>query len=82
MGHVFLLTLEINAPIEIIDSKMTKKIKICFVIPTLTQGGAERVVVTLINHLDRERFSVSLMVVNMKDEMYLSEFDQTLMLLT
>ena len=52
---------------------MSGRKKIFFVIPTLTQGGAERVFVTLINHLDRKLFSVSLIVINMRDEMYLEE---------
>jgi glycosyltransferase involved in cell wall biosynthesis len=52
---------------------MTEKIKICFIIPTLTQGGAERVLVTLIKHLARSKFQISLMVVNMHEQMYLKE---------
>jgi glycosyltransferase involved in cell wall biosynthesis len=52
---------------------MTEKIKVCFIIPTLTQGGAERVLVTLIKHLDRSKFQISLMVVNMHEQMYLKE---------
>jgi len=46
------------------------KRKLFFIIPTLTQGGAERVIITLINHLDKNEFEISLLVVSMKDEVY------------
>ena len=52
---------------------MTVKKDIFFIIPTLTQGGAERVIITLIKHLDRTRFCITLMVVNMQDEIYMKE---------
>jgi len=47
--------------------------KIFFIIPTLTQGGAERVIVTLIKYLDRSKFKITIMVVNMNEEVYKSE---------
>ncbi len=47
------------------------KKKIFFIIPTLTQGGAERVIITLINHLEISKFCITLMVVNMQDEVYM-----------
>lgn len=37
---------------------------LCFVVPSLRHGGAERVVVTLLRHLDRSRFRLSLIVVD------------------
>ena len=40
---------------------------IAFVIPTLTGGGAERVIVTLVKYLDRRRFRVTLAVVDTRD---------------
>jgi len=46
------------------------KKKLLFIIPTLTQGGAEQVIITLLNHLDKDKFSLSLMVINMQDEVY------------
>ena len=52
---------------------MTAKKDICFIIPTLTQGGAERVIINLIKHLDRTQFCITLMVVNMRDEIYSKE---------
>ncbi len=38
------------------------KVKLLMVIPSLQGGGAERVMVHLLNHLDRDRFSVHLYV--------------------
>lgn len=40
--------------------------KVLFLIPTLTGGGAERVIVTLLQHLDRSRFQAVLAVVDMR----------------
>lgn len=40
--------------------------KVLFLIPTLTGGGAERVIVTLLQHLDRSRFQPVLAVVDMR----------------
>ena len=39
-----------------------EKIKILMVIPSLDGGGAERVMLHIINHLDREKFEVYLYV--------------------
>ena len=47
--------------------------KIFFIIPTLTQGGAERVIVTLIKYLDRSKFNITIMVVDMNEEVYIKE---------
>lgn len=40
---------------------------VLFIIPTLTGGGAERVIVTLAKHLDRRRFRITLAVVDTRD---------------
>ncbi len=40
---------------------------VVFIIPTLTGGGAERVIVTLARHLDRRRFRITLAVVDMRN---------------
>ena len=37
------------------------KIKILFMIPTLGQGGAEKVLVNLVNNLNKERFDVTVL---------------------
>ncbi|HEU5295303.1 MAG TPA: glycosyltransferase [Burkholderiaceae bacterium] len=42
-------------------------------IPTLTGGGAERVVVTLLQHLDRARFDLTLAVVDLRDAVFRAE---------
>lgn len=47
--------------------------KVFFIIPTLTQGGAERVVVTLLKFLDKSKFKATLMVVDMNEEVYREE---------
>lgn len=41
--------------------------RVLFIIPSLCGGGAERVVVTLLQHLDRTRFDLALAVVNTRD---------------
>lgn len=47
--------------------------KLFFIIPTLTQGGAERVIVTLLKFLDKTKFKATIMVVNMEEEVYSEE---------
>jgi glycosyltransferase involved in cell wall biosynthesis len=47
--------------------------RVLFLIPTLTGGGAERVIVTLLQHLDRDRFDLSLAVVDMRDAAFHDE---------
>ena len=37
-----------------------KKIKILFLIPTLGHGGAERVLINLVNHMDQDKFDITL----------------------
>lgn len=39
-----------------------KKIKILFMIPSLAEGGAEKVLVNLVNNMNRERFDITLQV--------------------
>ncbi|MEO7392398.1 MAG: glycosyltransferase [Ramlibacter sp.] len=43
---------------------------VLFLIPTLTGGGAERVIVTLLTHLDRSRFRAILGVVDTRGEVF------------
>jgi len=50
--------------------------KIFFIIPTLTQGGAERVIVTLLKFLDKSKFKATIMVVNMNEEVYSGEIPE------
>jgi glycosyltransferase involved in cell wall biosynthesis len=52
---------------------MAAQQRVLFLIPTLTGGGAERVVVTLLNHLDRSKFHLSLAVVTTREARYLEE---------
>ena len=39
------------------------KIRILFLIPTLKNGGAERVLVNLVNHMDHEKFDITLQTI-------------------
>jgi glycosyltransferase involved in cell wall biosynthesis len=48
-------------------------LRVLFVIPTLHGGGAERVVVTILRHLDRNRFRPTLVVVDLHGEVYANE---------
>jgi glycosyltransferase involved in cell wall biosynthesis len=50
-----------------------KRIKVLFFIPALVPGGAERVTTTLLRNLSRERFDVSLAVVNQQDSVFSDE---------
>lgn len=47
-----------------------KRIKVLFLIPTLTGGGAERVVVTLLNHLSRVDFLLSIAIVDTRHAVF------------
>jgi glycosyltransferase involved in cell wall biosynthesis len=46
---------------------------ILFIIPSLQGGGAERFIVTLLKHIDRSKFQLSLAIVNTQDAVYLSD---------
>jgi glycosyltransferase involved in cell wall biosynthesis len=46
---------------------------VLFLIPTLRGGGAERVIVTLLRHLDRSRFRLVLAVVDTSGAVYLND---------
>ncbi len=43
---------------------MKEKSHILFVMPKLNTGGAERVIINIINHLDRDSFNISLILFN------------------
>jgi hypothetical protein len=49
------------------------RLNILFVIPTLTGGGAERVFVTLLRYFDRQRFRLTLAVVDTRNAAFLQE---------
>jgi glycosyltransferase involved in cell wall biosynthesis len=49
------------------QSSEQSKTRLLFLIPTLSGGGAERVVVTLLQHLDRARFELALAVVDSRN---------------
>lgn len=48
------------------------KVSICFIIPLLTAGGAEKVFTTLCKYLDKSRYNITLIVLNKKGS--LSDF--------
>ena len=41
-----------------------QRTNVVFVLPALTAGGAERALITLMNNIDRERFSSELITIN------------------
>jgi serine acetyltransferase len=43
-----------------------KKIKLLFILPLLNGGGAERVIINLLNHLDRDKFTIILVLLEKK----------------
>ncbi len=47
--------------------------RVLFLIPTLAGGGAERVAVTLLNHLDRSKFDLSLAVLDTRGAVFLDQ---------
>jgi glycosyltransferase involved in cell wall biosynthesis len=47
--------------------------KILFLIPSLAAGGAERVVVNLLRHIDRSKFRLVLGVVNLRSAVFLDD---------
>lgn len=49
------------------------RLHIVILIPSLKGGGAERVMVTLLKHLDRSRFRLTLAVVDMREAVYRNE---------
>jgi glycosyltransferase involved in cell wall biosynthesis len=55
------------------NSMDRSRTKILFLIPTLTSGGAERVIVNLLRHLDRSKFELILAVVNLDSAVFLDD---------
>lgn len=47
--------------------------RVLFIIPSLCGGGAERVIVTLLRHLDRSKFRLALAVVDMRSAVFLRD---------
>ena len=52
-----------------------QKIKICYIIGTLNQGGAERQFVELIKNIDKEKFEVYVLVYSQKEIFYTELLD-------
>ena len=49
---------------------MTTKRKILFIIPTMRGGGAERVLIDVLNRFDFERYKVTLLLINKDGDLY------------
>ena len=49
------------------------RLHILFISPTLTGGGAERVFITLLRHFDRQRFRLTLAVVDTRNAVFLKD---------
>jgi glycosyltransferase involved in cell wall biosynthesis len=54
---------------------------ILFIIPDLTAGGAQRVVTTILRKFNRNRFTATLIVVDLKDEVFASALPDDIQLL-
>jgi glycosyltransferase involved in cell wall biosynthesis len=52
---------------------MSRKISVLFILPSLQGGGAERVILTILRHLDRDRFSIALAVIDARDPVLASD---------
>jgi glycosyltransferase involved in cell wall biosynthesis len=50
--------------------------QVLFLIPTLAGGGAERVIVTLLRHLDRSKFRLALAVVSTRAAVFLDDLPE------
>jgi glycosyltransferase involved in cell wall biosynthesis len=57
------------------------KTKLLFIIPSLRAGGAERVIVNLLRHLDKSKFDIILIVINMQDAVYTEELPNDIQIL-
>lgn len=55
------------------DKNFSRRITVLFLIPSLCGGGAERVITTLLKHLDRTRFKLVLGVVSMRGAVFSKE---------
>lgn len=51
----------------------TRKLSVLFVLPSLQGGGAERVVLTVLRHMDRNRFAVSLAVIDGRSPTFVAD---------
>ncbi len=59
----------------------TSQTKVLFIIPSLRAGGAERVIVNLLRHLDRSKFVLILAVVNMQGAVYAEDLPNDIQLI-
>ena len=50
-----------------------RPVRVLFLIPNLTVGGTERVIVTLVNHLDRSKFDLTIGVLDTRGAAFLKE---------
>ena len=50
-----------------------RKYKIIIFIPHLAEGGAQKMIINLLKALDKEKFEIHLVIVNTKDEVFLSQ---------
>jgi len=55
---------------------MKDKKTVLFLIPTLTAGGAERVIITLLKNIDRTRFALKIAVVDTREEVFVDEIPE------
>lgn len=61
------------------DTKKTvMRKKILFILPTLSSGGAERVILNIIKYLDRNKYEIFLVIINTRDAVYLKEIPENI----
>lgn len=54
------------------DVSSSKHTRVLFLIPTLTGGGAERVITTLLQHFDRNKFQLSIAIIDTRNAVFRS----------
>ncbi len=57
-------------PCDVTNPLYPARRRVLFLIPTLSGGGAERVIVTLLRNLDRSKFEIILAVVDMRNSVF------------
>ncbi|WGJ16193.1 glycosyltransferase [Methylocapsa sp. D3K7] len=62
-------------------TKIDQRLLVFFLIPHLTAGGAERVIVTLLKYYDRNKFRLTLVVIDSIEAFYLDEIPKDIELI-
>ena len=68
--------LNLSSNTEAAPMNQTSRLKILFFIPSLGSGGAERVVVNLLRNIDRDKFELSLAILNTHNSVFLEDLPE------